>query len=180
MNTLTLKVPETGTSFWLEVSDVGPNGLSNMPFRGTHYYPAEQCQIEVGSVFIKAQSTPDDKLLNYNLEILQQDGSWYAVLCQPSKNGWQHLRELTRKWLAMSPVTRMMQACADSNEMLIEETRTHLHVEPPTDEDRAIVADNLFQLTQAFDRLFSAIDDEGLSENELIKEFQRVMGWEHW
>jgi hypothetical protein len=180
METLRLTVPETGTSFWLEVRDVGPNGLSNMPFQGDHYFPAEECQIAIGSVFIKAESPPNQQVLYYNLEILLQDGSWHAVVSQPSKNGWLHLREPTRKWLAMSPVTRMMQTHADSTEVLHEEIRRHLHVDPQTDEDRAIVNANFLQFSQNLDRMLSAISNEGLSEDELLAEFQRVMGWEHW
>ena len=126
METLTLKVPKRGVSFWMEVQEVSPMATSLKQYEGPRYDAGKTCDIPVGSIVIQSNAASFKHKPLYVVCILLPDGSWHeAIDCTPPNCG-QQLRERTRTWLAMSEESRVIRAVSEISEVLNTEIDDYL------------------------------------------------------
>lgn len=173
METLTLKVPKRGVSFWMEVQEVSPMATSLKQYEGPRYDAGKTCDIPVGSVVIKSNTASFKNKLLYVVCILLPDGSWHeAIDCTPPNCG-QQLRERIRTWLAMSAESRVIRAVSEVSEVLNTEIDDYLDESELNTLDDSFVYLRLTRIDVMATMAVTATGHKLVNDESIFDEFQR-------
>lgn len=174
MKTISLRVPQRGTSFWLDLEEVPPTAATLWQFKGSRYKSGQYCDIEVGSVVLKVSPASFKHSARYIVCILLPEGEWFeARECSPPGCA-QLLRDYLRTWLTLSPECRVVRAAEETIGLITKEIELYLDKDEEHTLEDAFVHNRLTKIdSYAEVSAAAAVGDAIIDETTVFDAFQR-------